>query len=235
MHDDPDDAAAMAARYARRASVAARDRASLPVVQCMLLERRRAVQRLLLRRGWHDASQRRVVEIGCGDGGNLKHLLTLGFAACNLAGIDVLPERVVLARAALPSEVALSTGDAATAAIAPESQDLVLQFTVFSSLLHTASRQRMAAAMWSWLRPGGAVLSYDFAFASPGNPDVRKLTLSELKELFPSGLVKHVEPVTLAPPLARVLCRISPSLYGPVNRAPWLRTHRLVWIEKPAA
>ena len=41
------------------------------------------------------------------------------------------------------------------------------------------------------------------------------------------------ERVTLAPPLARALCRVHPALYGFFNLLPPLRTHVLAWIEKP--
>ncbi len=39
--------------------------------------------------------------------------------------------------------------------------------------------------------------------------------------------------VTLAPPLARPLCRMHPGLYPVANALPWLRTHVLAWIAKP--
>jgi hypothetical protein len=39
--------------------------------------------------------------------------------------------------------------------------------------------------------------------------------------------------VTLAPPLARAVVRLHPSLYTVLNALPLLRTHRLAWIEKP--
>lgn len=240
MHDHDksnptDDASTMATRYARRAQWASNYSPDLPVVQCMLHEREHAVRHLLTRQGWHHVAHRKVVDVGCGDGRNLNHLMSLGFAPQNLVGIDLLPERVAMARATLPPTVTLMAADATVAPVAPASQDLVVQFTVFSSLLQSASRQRLAAAMWSWLKPGGAVMSYDFVVASPRNRDVRKLTLAQLRALFPAGQVREVQSLTLAPPLARALCGVHASLYGVANRLPWLRTHRMVWIEKPAS
>jgi hypothetical protein len=38
--------------------------------------------------------------------------------------------------------------------------------------------------------------------------------------------------VTLAPPLARTVCRVHPALYTALNALPLLRTHLLCWIEK---
>jgi hypothetical protein len=39
--------------------------------------------------------------------------------------------------------------------------------------------------------------------------------------------------VTLAPPLARAVCRGHPALYPAFNALPLLRTHALAWIGKP--
>ena len=62
--------------------------------------------------------------------------------------------------------------------------------------------------------------------------DVRGVPRAELRRLFPQGRL-HARRVTLAPPLARALCRVHPSLYPVANALPLLRTHLLAWIEKP--
>ncbi|MFS9605942.1 methyltransferase domain-containing protein, partial [Klebsiella pneumoniae] len=77
-------------------------------------------------------------EVGCGAGGNLLDLLRLGLRPEHLTGIELLPERLAAARAALPERVRLLAGDASQADVAPASQDLVLQSTVFSSILDDA-------------------------------------------------------------------------------------------------
>ena len=66
----------------------------------------------------------------------------------------------------------------------------------------------------------------------PRNPDVRGVPLRRVQALFPQGRIT-ARRVTLAPPLARVLVRVHPALYGLFNSVPWLRTHILCWIEKP--
>ena len=82
------------------------------------------------------------------------------------------------------------------------------------------------------VKPGGAVLCYDFTVDNPRNRDVRGVPVARLRELFPQGRVSASR-VTLAPPLARVVCRAHPSLYTVFNWLP-LRTHVLAWIDKPA-
>lgn len=227
-----DESLAVAERYARRG---APDRYSLlqPDVWQTVQERQRAMLKLFARIGWHDLSQRRALEVGCGAGGNLLELLRMGFAPERLAGIELLPERFAQARRVLPAALALWQGDAGTLDIAPSSRDLVLQSTVFSSLLDEAFQQHLAERMWSWVAPGGGVLWYDFTVDNPRNPDVRGVPLARIRALFPRATMRHWR-VTLAPPLARALCRVHPALYSIVNTLPPLRTHVLAWLEKTA-
>ncbi len=232
MADEPDQ---VRARYARRAATVPPARYSplQPDVWQTLQERQRALIGLLRRHGATAPGELALVEVGCGSGGNLLELLRLGFDPARLTGIELLPERLAQARAVLPPALALLECDAAAAPLAPASQDLVLQATVFSSLLDRAFQHRLAATMWRWLRPGGAVLWYDFTVDNPRNPDVRGLPLARVHELFPEGRV-DIRRVTLAPPLARAVCAVHPALYTLCNLLPPLRTHLLAWIEKPA-
>ena len=198
----------------------------------MLQERQRALLGLFAAAGIGSTASLHATEVGCGSGGNLLELLQLGFEPTHLQGVELLPERHALARARLPAAVRLWLGDATEAAIEPGSQDLVLQATVFSSLLDAAFQQRLADTMWRWLRPGGAVLWYDFAVNNPRNPDVRGVPLARVRALFPQASMR-ARRVTLAPPIARAVTRLHPALYGVFNAVPWLRTHRLVWLGKP--
>jgi SAM-dependent methyltransferase len=216
----------IAERYARRGGSGDRYSLLRPEVWQMWQERQRALLRLLAMRPGVPADWR-ATEVGCGAGGNLFDLLRIGLLPAHLTGIELLPERLAAARAALPEGVRLLAGDASTANVAAASQDLVLQSTVFSSILDDALQQRVADAMWRWLKPGGAVVWYDFTVNNPRNRDVRGVPLSRVRALFPQGHFT-ARRVTLAPPLARAL----PGAYPLLNLLPLLRTHRLVLIEK---
>ena len=239
---------AVVLRYARRQSsnpqIGALDRYSAlrPEVWHALQERQRALLRGLaafaqMRDGStlsaaNPMASWSLVEVGCGDGGNLLDLLRWGFLPQHLLGLELLPERFDHARRVLPARTPLWLGDATQAPVAPASQDLVLQATVFSSLLDDQFQQQLARTMWSWLRPGGAVIWYDFTVNNPRNPDVRGVPMRRVKALFPQARIKS-ERLTLAPPLARALCRLHPALYPVFNRLPLLRTHVLAWLHKP--
>ena len=235
-----DEARAVAERYARRgqanqrAPAGAVDRYSIlqPDVWQTLQERQRAMLRLFARPGFGDLAALHVLEVGCGTGGNLLELLRFGFAPQHLAGAELLPERLAHARAVLPQAVTLWGGDASALAIEPGSRDIVLQSTVFSSLLDDAFQQHLADAMWRWVAPGGGVLWYDFTVDNPRNRDVRGVPLARVRQLFPQATVWRRR-VTLAPPIARAVCRVHPALYPLFNALPLLRTHQLLWLQKP--
>ncbi len=224
------EADAVAERYARRTD-AGRYSLLRPEVMHAVQERQRALRDLLMQAGRHDLSALHLLEVGCGAGGNLLELLRLGFAPAGLSGIELLPERLAMARAVLPEAVQLHGGDALQAEVAAQSLDIVFVSTVFSSLLDDGYQQRLADAMWSWLKPGGAVLCYDFIVDNPRNPDVRGVPLRRLRALFPHGRLTHRR-VTLAPPLARALARVHPGLLPVANSLPWLRTHVLAWVAR---
>ena len=228
------EAGAVAQRYARRA---AGDLYSplRPEVWLGLQERQRAMLRGFAARGVTDLGGLHIAEVGCGAGGNLLELLRLGADPGRLTGLELLPDRHAAARHVLPAATTLWLGDAMQAhadVLAPASQDVVLQSTVFSSLLDDEFQQRLAARMWSWLKPGGAVLWYDFTVNNPRNRDVRGVPLRRVRELFPLGRVAASR-VTLAPPLARLVCRWHPAFYPLFNSLPLLRTHLLAWVHKP--
>ena len=225
------EADAVAARYARR-DVGPRYSLLRPDVWQMVQERQRAMLRLFVRLGFTDLSALRLLEVGCGSGGNLLELLRLGFAPANLSGVELLPDRFAAARVALPAALSLVEGDALQMSLPEASQDIVFVSTVFSSLLADAFQQRLADAMWRWVQPGGGVLWYDFTVDNPRNPDVRGVPLHRLRALFPQGLVQ-AKRVTLAPPIARAVTGVHPGLYPVFNALPMLRTHLLAWVGKP--
>ena len=82
--------------------------------------------------------------------------------------------------------------------------DLVLQFTVFTSVLDSKLKRKMGAEMVRVLKPDGLIVWYDFHTNNPWNPDVRGVKKQEIIRLFPSCTVK-LQRLRLAPPMARLV------------------------------
>lgn len=220
---------AIHARYARR-------RRTYDPLEPWVLATRQELERALARwaRGAWPAGVAGVslLEVGCGSGGNLLQMLRLGMQPENLAGNELQADRVTEAARRLPAAVRVMPGNALELDCSPAAFDVVMQSLVFSSILDDHVQQLLADKMWSWVRPGGGVLWYDFVMDNPSNRDVRGVPVRRVGQLFPAALVR-TWPVTLAPPLSRFVTRIHPGLYGWFNLLPWLRTHRLCWLQKP--
>ena len=194
-------------RYARRDGAADARRYALtdPYALAAWQERQRALVRMLAGRALGTLS---VLEVGCGSGGNLQDLIRLGADPGRVQGIELQDARAAQARAVLPAACRVRTADAFQADLPPEGQDLILLFTVFSSLLSDTAQQALAQRAWQWLRPGGAVLWYDFTLNNPRNPDVRGVPLARVRAAMPA------EGRLVAP-----LPVLVPALEGELGRA----------------
>lgn len=189
--------------------------------------RRRALGELLGREGLARLAQARILELGCGQGGILQEYLALGADPRRLHGAELLAERIRTARARLP-ELPLVCADGRRLPYAGGCFDLVLQYTVFSSVLDERIRAQLAGEMRRVLRPDGLVVWYDFWW-NPLNRDTRGLRPAAIRRLFP-GCTFQFRRVTLAPPLARRLAPVSWRLARLLESSGLLNSHYLAAI-----
>lgn len=176
--------------------------------------------------------QLRLLELGCGTGGNFLTWLRLGLAPANLAGNELQSSLATIARNTLPEAIRVTDGDALDLDPGSEAFHVVFQSLVFSSILDDEFQQALATRMWNLAQSGGGVLWYDFIYDNPANPDVRGVPLARVRQLFPGARLRHWR-VTLAPPISRRVTRLHPACYTICNALPPLRTHVLCWLQKP--
>ncbi len=219
------------AAYARRPKNDARYSWSSPTHVYHAQERERQALRLLSRHGVMPLATRKILEVGCGSGSWLRQFVRWGAAPENLCGLELRPEALALAQRACPSAVRLQRGTATSLPFGDEAFDLVVQSTVFTSVLDPAAKQSIAGEMLRVLRQDGLILWYDFLFDNPRNPDVRGVGKREIRTLF-SGCSIEFRRITLAPPLARRLAPRSWLASYILGRIPWLCTHYLAAIRK---
>jgi SAM-dependent methyltransferase len=198
----------------------------------MIQERERALNRVLRRHGYNTLEQVRVFEAGCGGGYNLRMFQQWGCRPENLAGIDLDEARVAHTRTNTPG-IRVHLGSAATIPEPNESFDISLAFTLFSSVDDDSVSASIAQEMSRITRAGGLILVYDLRRKSPRNPAVHPVRDGDLRRWFPACRPRH-QRLTLAPPVARLVCSRLPALYGPLALVPLARTHTLHVMRRPA-
>ena len=215
--------------YARRTDQS-RYSPSEPAHALAVAERNQKLQELLTVHGFTSLSNTKILDVGCGMGLWLRQFLDWGARPENLCGIDLLPERIEQARERCAGAHLLC--QSATQIPEPDDKfDLVLQSTMFTSILNPAMKQKIAHEMLRVLRPQGLILWYDFYVNNPWNPDVRGIKQAEIQQLFPECSIS-LKKITLSPPLARPIARMSPSFYRVLSRVELLCTHYLGVIRK---
>jgi ubiquinone/menaquinone biosynthesis C-methylase UbiE len=201
-----------------------------PAVLCAIAEREQAMAALFRSAGLTSLANLRILEVGCGRGSMLRHLLNYEAQPTHLFGLDLREDQIHEAHRLGP-HLQFTCADAANLPFRSESFDLILQFTVFTSVLSDVIKSRMAAEFLRVLVPGGKVLWYDFVFNNPRNHDVRGIGSAEIRGLFPRCSF-HFHRVTVLPPLARYVARISPVFYHFLAALRILSTHYLCLLEK---
>jgi SAM-dependent methyltransferase len=221
--------------YRRRdADPALRDRyaATRPEMQFTLYQRRLRLLKMLRQSGILPLSDRRILDIGAGAGGELRNLAELGAEPGNLTGIDLMPNRLKTARKLSPT-FGWCEADGLQLPFSDGSFDIVMQWTVFSSVLLPEARMALAHEMIRVLHPKGIIIWYDILTATDSTVLVG-LPPSAVKSLFP-GCQINARRVTLHWSLARHLAGISWELAGLIERLIVLNTHLLAVIAPTSA
>jgi ubiquinone/menaquinone biosynthesis C-methylase UbiE len=219
------------AAYAKREEADARYSWFSPGYQFMVQQRERRVLALLRRHGFAALESKKILEVGCGTGQWLRDFVKWGARPENVTGIDLLPQRLSRARRLCPPAVRIQCASAAQLPFSNERFDLVLQSTVFTSILDPDLRRCVASEMMRVVKPNGFILWYDYHVNNPWNRDVRGVKRREIYQLFPDCRIE-LKGITLLPHLARLL---SPHSYLGcclLEKLPPLCTHYLGTIRK---
>ncbi len=190
----------------------------------MLLAALRGAQLIPLR-------DRLVLEVGCGTGQWFSMFQAFGVSPERISGIELDQNRAAVCRQKFP-RADVREGDACQLPWHDEFFDVVLQSTVFTSLLNPLTKQRVASEMLRVLKSDGCIVWYDFSFNNPSNSQVRGVGRREIQQLFPNCELR-LSRTTLAPPLARRLVPWSWLLAQLLEQMKFLNTHYLGIIRKP--
>jgi len=218
------------AEYARREqSPTGADTYSLfnPAHLFAVQQRQQAVLAALRQHAFYPLGQSNILELGCGAGGVLLELLSYGAAPRRLHGLDLLPHRLAQARLILPT-LSFICADGQHLPYPSGTFDLILQYTVFSSVLDPNLKANLAQDLLRVLKPNGLILWYDF-WINPTNPHTRGIRPPEIRQLF-AGCRFQFQRITLAPPIARRLVPVSQILCKFLEKLKLFNSHYLVTI-----
>lgn len=193
--------------------------------QLLLGERKDKLYYIISKFGYIPLKEFKILEVGCGTGNNLQQLYDWGANPNNLFGVDILKDRINQAKTKLP-EYNFFHMNAEELTFDNEFFELILVFTVFSSILEKQMLANVSSEINRVLKKNGAIAWYDFRYNNPKNINVRGVSLKQIKDYF-GNYECHIQSMTVFPTLVRKLGRLTPFVYPLLNTFPVLRTHYL--------
>ena len=185
------------------------------------------LQKAITRQGLRDGAT--ILDVGCGSGADLQRIAQeFGHIRPSLYGVDLISSRIDRARSVLPRATLQVTGGEELK-YEDNFFDLVLTSVVFSSVLDASIARDIAREKIRVTGKGGAILCYDMRYPNFRNPNVRPIHRKDLHDLFPRSRIL-ITPVTLLPPLARRLGKITAAAYRPLHGVRLMRSHYLAEI-----
>jgi len=193
-------------------------------------QREAEIKEAIRKGGIPSLPNKRVLDVGCGDGAVLSYFLKEGVAEENLYGIDLIPERIAQAERLHPG-VSFTCGNAERLPYPDDFFDIITQSTVLTSILDSRMKKAIAAEVLRVLKRFGLIVWHDYRFNNPFNPNVRGIGKREIMNLFPDCQFDF-KLINLNPLIARPLAEFSWKLCEVLENVPILRTHWLVIIKK---
>lgn len=167
----------------------------------------------------------KILDAGCAGGNFFASLLKSGIEEENIYGIDIRKNRIEDAKKKFPKSN-LRLMDARIMDFQNDSFDIVLAFTLYSSILDKNIRKQISKEIVRVLNKGGVLLYYDIRYNNPFNRNVYKMTASDIDYLFPS-MKKTLMPLTVSPPLIRKMGTLSRRFYPLLANLNLFKTHYL--------
>ena len=141
-------------RYKRREESISKNKYALTNAHILLIvqEKEREMIKFLKKYDLLPLQDKTILEIGCGTGQNLIEFIRMGANPKNIIGNDLLENRISTAKKLLPQEVELICDDASTLDLPDNSFDIILQSTVFTSILDDELQIKIANHMCELLK-----------------------------------------------------------------------------------
>lgn len=192
--------------------------------------REKDIIKSLVRFGIDDLSHAKILDLGCLIGNVLRDFIKYGADPQNCFGIDLLPYKIEKAKRISPN-IDFICGNAEKLPYDNELFDIILCFTVFSSIFDEGMAKNISKEMVRVLKPTGIILWYDFFVDNYRNSDVRGIKKKEIIKLF-SNCKVELKRITLAPFLSRAIAPYSWIFCYILEKLKILNTHYFGIIKK---
>jgi 2-polyprenyl-3-methyl-5-hydroxy-6-metoxy-1,4-benzoquinol methylase len=192
-------------------------------IRRLWLERNDAFVELLSRQLARPLSECWILDFGCGPGIITNWLHLQGASSQRIVGVDLQRDRITAARKAYPG-LTFVEANGEHLPFSARQFDIVLAFTVFSSILDRELAGRIATELMRVLAIDGMIVWYDMRYPNPSNPHIRAMTRSRIHSLFPM-MSTQLDTLTLLPPVAERLGPLTDALYPLLATIPAFRSH----------
>ena len=197
--------------------------------QISLEERHNIVKGFFIKNNF-DIKNNKIIDLGCAGGNFTGTLLDIGARKKNITGIDIRKNSIKNAVKSFPG-ICFKLMDARQLKFPKNSFDCIFIFTLFSSVLDSNDRKRIAIEAKRVLKSNGLIIYYDLRFYNPFNRNIIGLNKKEIFRIFP-GMEIEYSKTTLIPPIARNLGIITSILYPVLTKISFLKSHFLCVIKK---
>ncbi len=159
MFEDKSEIERIKEAYERRKKVVPKDIYSLFHLANLFIAQRKEYEILQVLKKYmiFSLEDKKILEVGCGTGSELRNLIRYRALPENVQGIDLLSDRIELARRISPN-IDFRCGDASNLPYESETFDIVTQFTVFTSILDSQMKRNIAREIQRVLKPDGIIL-----------------------------------------------------------------------------
>lgn len=216
------------AGYDRNEKVQARWNQGSPGNAAILKERNIWFEEAISGRG--GLSGKKMLDLGCGNGGFVESLISLGARRDDIYGVDVAFERLLKAKRSY-DDVHFLEAEGTRLPFKSEAFDVIALLTVLSSVSDQGVRSLIAREASRVLTKDGFIIWYDIRVLNPVNSATRAVSRRSLRQLFP-GFSIDVRSLTVVPPLARAAARVGSWTYSAMSKVPWLHSHNVGLLTK---
>lgn len=162
-------------------------------------------------------ADKEILEVGCGKGEYLTHLILHGATPTRLHGNDLIPERIDHAKTLHP-DIDFQAGSAEHLPYADGYFDIIYHVGMMSSVLDATMQRNIAQELTRVLKPGGILIWYDLLHA---NKELATFNKQDVAQLFPDLRMTFHRRASVRFGLRRRLAHI-PDLVLLIERIPLL-------------